>query len=305
MRGFSIALVVSLWFSVSPCHSDTLNVVLTGDILLDRGVRRVIERDGMDALFSSAIDSLFKKSDVVVGNLECPATKIKAPVFKQYIFRAEPEWLADLKRHGVTHLNMANNHTIDQGREGLMDTYRNVVAAGIVPIGAGGTMQEAVCPVLLSEHPRRVWLVASLQMALENYAHLPDRPSVSQLPIDSLIQSIARLRREDPRCYIIVSLHWGWENHEEVVPRQRYDAHRLMDADADALVCHHTHTRQPCETYHGKPIFYSLGNFIFDPQRDINRRAAIVRLSITDSTADVEAIPIIINGCRPDIDSSH
>ena len=90
MRGFSIALVVSLWFSVSPCHGDTLNVVLTGDILLDRGVRRVIERDGMDALFSSAIDSLFKKSDVVVGNLECPATKIKAPVFKQYICRAEP-----------------------------------------------------------------------------------------------------------------------------------------------------------------------------------------------------------------------
>jgi poly-gamma-glutamate synthesis protein (capsule biosynthesis protein) len=275
---------------------------MTGDILLDRGVRRAIDREGIDALFAPAIDSVFKKADVVVGNLECPATKINAPVFKQYIFRAEPEWLADLRRHGITHLNMANNHTIDQGREGLMDTYRNVTAAGIVPIGAGRTMQEAVRPVLLSERPRRVWLVASLQMALENYAHLPDRPSVSQQPIDSLIQCISRLRRADPCCYIIVSLHWGWENHEEVVPRQRYDAHRLIDAGADALVCHHTHTRQPSETYREKPIFYGLGNFIFDPQHDINRRAAIVCLHITDSTAAVEYIPIKINGCRPEFE---
>ncbi len=318
MRNTFIALAVSL-FSLSPCHGDTLNtvgnktdaagdtlaVVMTGDILLDRGVRRVVARDGMDALFSATVDSIFRTADVVVGNLECPATTIKAPVYKQFIFRAEPEWLADLRRHGVTHLNMANNHTIDQGREGLMDTYRNVVAASMTPIGAGQTMAEANRPVLLSERPRRVWLVASLQMALENYAHLPDRPSVSQQPVDSLIERIQRLRHTDPSCYIIVSLHWGWENHEEVVPRQRYDAHRLIDAGADALVCHHTHTRQPSETYHGKPIFYGLGNFIFDPQRDINRRAAIVRLRISDRTADTEYIPIKINGCRPELDNSH
>ena len=92
---------------------------MTGDILLDRGVRHVIERQGVDRLFSTAIDSVLQEADVVVGNLECPATKIKAPVMKQYIFRAEPEWLEALHRHGITHLNLANNHAIDQGREGL------------------------------------------------------------------------------------------------------------------------------------------------------------------------------------------
>jgi len=299
MRGFSIALVVNLWLGISPCHGDTLNVILTGDILLDRGVRHVVERQGIDQLFSAGIDSVFQAANVVVGNLECPATRIKAPVFKQYIFRAEPEWIADLKRHGVTHLNLANNHSIDQGREGLIDTYQNIVKAGIVPFGAGRNMQEAIRPVLLCESPRKVWLVASLQMALENYAHLPDKPCVSQMSVDSLCSYVARLRHIDPQCHIIVSLHWGWENHEEVVPRQRYDAHRLIDAGADALVCHHTHTRQPSETYHGKPIYYSLGNFIFDPQRDINRRGAIVRLSITENEAKAEEIPIIINKCTP------
>ena len=301
MRGFSIALAVSLLFGVSPCHGDTLNIVMTGDILLDRGVRQVINRQGIDQLFSPSIDSVLQSADVVVGNLECPATKIKAPVFKQYIFRGEPEWLLDLKRHGVTHLNLANNHSIDQGREGLLDTYQNIQKAGIIPFGAGQNMQEAIRPVLLSETPRRVWIVASLQLALENYAHLPDKPCVSQQSIDALCEQIAQLRKDDPRCYIIVSLHWGWENHEEVVPRQRYDAHQLVNAGADALVCHHTHTRQPMEMYRDKPIYYGLGNFIFYPQRDINRRGAIVRLTITDNDAKAEEIPIFIRNCTPEI----
>ena len=298
MRGISIALAVSL-FCVSAQCADILNIVLTGDILLDRGVRQVIDRQGIDQLFSPGIDSMIQAADVVVGNLECPATRIKAPVFKQYIFRAEPEWLTDLKRHGITHLNLANNHSIDQGREGLIDTYQNIQKAGIVPFGAGRNMQEAIQPVLLSDMPRKVWLVASLQLALENYAHLPDQPCVSQQSIDVLCQQIARLRSDDPQCYIIVSLHWGWENHEEVVPRQRYDAHRLVDAGADCLVCHHTHTRQPMELYRDKPIYYGLGNFIFDPQRDINRRGAIVRLTITDHDAKAEEVPIYIKNCTP------
>lgn len=274
---------------------------MTGDILLDRGVRTVVEKQGVDQLFSAAIDSVLQASDVVVGNLECPATKIKAPVFKKYIFRAEPEWLATLQRHGFTHLNIANNHSIDQGREGLLDTYQNIMKAGMTPFGAGQNRQEAVQPVLLSKTPRRVWLVASLQMALENYALLPDKPCVSQQSIDSLCQRVAQLRSADPQCYIIVSLHWGWENHVEVVPRQRYDAHQLIDAGADCLVCHHTHTRQPMETYRGKPVFYGLGNFIFDPQRDINRQGAIVRLTITDHDATAEEIPIYIRNCTPEI----
>ena len=256
----------------------------------------------IDQLFSPEIDSVFRTSDAVVGNLECPATKIHAPVFKQYIFRAEPEWLNDLKRHGMTHLNLANNHSIDQGRKGLVDTKENIIKAGMTPIGAGQNQEKAATPVLLIDSPRRVWLLASLQMALENFAFLPDQPCVSQQPIEALCQRITQLRQADPTCYIIVSLHWGWENHLEVVPRQRYEARQLIDAGADCLVCHHTHTRQPMETYQGKPIFYSLGNFIFDPRNDLNSHGAMVRLTITEQGANAEEIPIVIRQCRPDLE---
>ena len=305
MRNSSIALAVSLLLSVSAYSADTLNIIFTGDILLDRGVRRVINHHGVDHLFSDGIDSVFRSAQIVVGNLECPATKIESPVFKQYIFRSEPEWLDTLRQHGITHLNLANNHSIDQGREGLLDTKRNIKEAGMVPIGAGASMQEAAGPVLLASSPRKVWLVPSLRLALENYSYLTDKPCVSQEPMDSLMQRVFQLRKADSTAVIIVSLHWGGEHTLKPVPRQRMEAHQLILAGADALICHHTHTLQTIEAFRGKPIYYSIGNFIFDPTRPINAEACIVRLKITSDTINTETLPVQIRHCVPYLKENH
>ena len=299
MRKRSIVLVVSVISCVTALAADTLDIVLTGDILLDRGVRKVIERHGADHLFSAGIDSVFRSAQVVVGNLECPATKIKAPVFKRFIFRGEPEWLTTLKAHGITHLNMANNHAIDQGRQGLMDTRQNILSAGMTPIGAGENMSQAATPVLLVETPRPVWLVPSLRLSLENYAYLPDKPCVSQEPMDSLLCRVAQLRQADSSAVIIVSLHWGGEHTMKPVPRQRLEARQLINAGADVLVCHHTHTLQSIETYEGKYIYYSIGNFIFDQQKPINSQACMVKLHIEKEHLKVETLPIEIRQCVP------
>lgn len=285
MRNSFIALAVSL--------------VFTGDILLDRGVRHAIDKHGVDALFSQSVDSVLRSADVVVGNLECPSTKIVAPVYKRFIFRSEPEHLQALHRHGFTHLNLANNHSIDQGREGLTDTHRNILAAGITPVGAGSNMQEASQPVLLTESPRKVWLVTSLQMALENWAFLPEKACVSQQPMDSLLAQVYRLRKSDSSAVIIVSLHWGGEHTLKPVPRQRLEAHRLIDAGADALVCHHTHTLQTIEEYKGKNIYYSIGNFIFDQPKPLNSKACMVKMIITEKDIEMVTIPIDIKNCVP------
>ena len=305
MRKSSIALAVSLLLSVSAYSADTLNIIFTGDILLDRGVRRVINHHGVDHLFSDGIDSVFRSAQIVVGNLECPATKIESPVFKQYIFRSEPEWLDTLRQHGITHLNLANNHSIDQGREGLLDTKQNIEEAGMVPIGAGASMQKAAEPVLLASSPRKVWLVPSLRLALENYSYLTDKPCVSQEPMDSLMQRVFHLRKADSTAVIIVSLHWGGEHTSKPVPRQRMEAHQLILAGADALICHHTHTLQTIETFRGKPIYYSIGNFIFDPTHPINAEACIVRLKITSDTINTETLPVQIRHCVPYLKENH
>ena len=289
MNLFSILLVVSLQSVIT----------FVGDVLLDRGVRKVIDLRGVDHLFTPEVDSLFRTSDVVVANLECPATEIRSPLMKRFNFRTEPQWLPALRRHGITHLNLANNHSTDQGRKGLSSTIGHIRRAGMVPVGAGPTMADATKPVLLTASPRKVFLLASVQMALENYPYLPDRPSVSQLTIDSLCFAIQRLKRQHPGCAVVVSLHWGAEHKTEPIPAQRVQAHRLVDAGADALVCHHTHTLQTFETYRGRPIYYSIGNFIFDQPKPINSRAAIVQLRVTRDTVTATALPIEIRHCVP------
>ena len=275
------------------------SIIFTGDILLDRGVREVIGHHGIDYLFTRQIDSLFRASQVVVGNLECPATKIQAPVQKLYIFRAEPEWLTALKKHGITHLNLANNHAVDQGRRGLTDTKAQIKKAGIVPIGAGSNMQEAAQPILLASTPRKIWLVASLRLDLENFAYLEDRPCASQESMEKLLTRVRKLKQDDPSAIVIVSLHWGAEHTLTPVPRQRLEAHRLIDAGADALICHHTHTLQTIETYQGKPIYYSIGNFIFDQHQPLNSKACMVKLTVTPKAMKAESIPVEIIRCAP------
>ena len=305
MRVFFIALVASLTahgaYGANKTYRahETTSIIFTGDILLDRGVRKVIEQHGADHLFSRGVDSVLQLSQVVVGNLECPATRIKAPVQKRFIFRAEPEWLSVLKKHGFTHLNLANNHAIDQGREGLLDTRRNIQKAGMTAVGAGRNMKEASQPVLLTSYPRKVWLVASLRLALENYSYLPEKPCVSQEPFDTLLMRVNTIKRKDPQAVVIVSLHWGGEHTLEPVPSQRLQAHNLIKAGADVLICHHTHTLQTIERYHGHDIYYSIGNFIFDPTKPLNSKACMVKVEVTKDQIKTTPILIEITKCRP------
>jgi poly-gamma-glutamate synthesis protein (capsule biosynthesis protein) len=262
-------------------------------------VRTVIDKHGMHHLFTRQMDSLLRASQVVVGNLECPATKTKAPMQKRFIFRAEPEWLKVLRQHGFTHLNLANNHSIDQGRQGLLDTKENIRKAGMTPVGAGRNMQEAAQPILLCTHPRKVWLVPSLRLALENYTYLPEKACVSQEPMESVILRVRQLKKADPQAVVIVSLHWGGEHTLKPVPSQRLEAHRLINAGADALICHHTHTLQTIEHYKGRDIYYSIGNFIFDQQKPQNSKACVVKVEVTKNQVKTTSIPIHINNCVP------
>ena len=279
-----------------------LRITLTGDLLLDRGVRSVIERDGGDALFGPHIDSLFQLSDIVIANLECPATHIHAPQQKPYVFRGDPEMLSVLRRHGITHLNLANNHSIDQGRRGLLDTYNNIRAReGLTPLGAGNSMTEAARPVLLAQVPRKVWIVTSNRLPLENFAYLPQQSSISQEPFDSLLCHIRSLRAADTACYIIVYPHWGREHTKHPTLDQRNEARQMIDAGAYIIVGHHPHCIQHVEYYRGKPVFYSIGNFIFDQSAPLNSEGLVISIVLSADGVSVERIPIHIKDCRVDI----
>ena len=144
-----------------------------------------------------------------------------------------------------------------------------------------------------------VYLLASNRLPLESFAYLPDRESVSQEPFDSLLNRVKAIKMADSIAVVIVNLHWGAEHTLRPLPQQRLEAHALIDAGADVIIGHHTHTLQTSETYRGKPIFYSIGNFIFDQQRPLNTEACIVRLRITPEKTMADAIPVRIDQCAP------
>lgn len=278
---------------------DTLRIAFTGDVLLDRGVRKVIERRGVDSLFAPEIDSLFASCDMVVANLECPATSIVSPINKRFIFRGEPYWLQALYEHGITHLNLANNHSMDQGRRGLADTESQIRKHGMIPLGYGTTIAESIEPQLLAETPRKVYLITTLRVPSENWSYLDSVPCVSESGISVIESQIDSLKRIDSKCFVIVMLHWGVEHITEPSSYQVRDAHRLVVAGADCIVGHHPHCLQTVETYKGVPIYYSIGNFIFDQKKPINTRAAVVTLEISKDTAKFEMLPVEIEGCVP------
>ena len=117
--------------------------------------------------------------------------------------------------------------------------------------------------------------------------------------MDSLILRVWRLKKKDPQAVVIVSLHWGGEHTLKPVPSQRLEAHRLINAGADALICHHTHTLQTIEHYRGKPIYYSIGNFIFDQQKPLNSKACVVKVEVTKNQVKTTSFPIQIKNCVP------
>ena len=306
-----ILLFVSL-FSVLSCSNtsndvaassapkcDTLRIAFTGDILLDRGVRKYIERYNVDSLFTPEIDSVFAANDFVIGNLECPATSVVSPINKRFIFRGEPDWLQALYEHGFTHLNMANNHSMDQGRQGLADTEKQIRNNGMIPLGYGTTIAESIKPKLISECPRKVYLITSLRVPSENWTYLDSVPSVSESDFATIEAQIDSLKRIDTKCFVIVMLHWGVEHVEVPSSYQVLDAHRLVQAGADCIVGHHPHCLQTVETYKGVPIYYSIGNFIFDQKKPINTRTAILTAEITADTAYFALLPVEIEDCVP------
>lgn len=285
-----------------------LTLLFTGDVLLDRGVRPLAESEGVEALFDS-VSPLFREADAVVVNLECPLTDTLSPVHKKYIFRADSRWATGLRHAGITHAAMANNHTNDQGRRGLQSTHHHLLRAGITPLGYGLGIDQQLTPALVSKSGIDVALFNATTLAIENWCRVEGKPGICQPTADELVSTVSRYKAVHPHHRVVVILHWGTEFQATPNIPQRSLAHRLAKAGADAIVGHHPHVLQPLEYIpkeqkttpsNDVPVFYSLGNFLFDQTPPITRRSAIASLRFhADGTLTADTIPILLEGCRP------
>ena len=293
------ALCMSCTSSPRDIGDDTLSVLFTGDVLLDRGARPVIERRGIGYLLQE-VEPYFRQADAVVVNLECPLTDSLSPLNKQYIFRADASWAADLYRTGITHAALANNHTIDQGRRGLQATWQHLVEADIVPLGYGCSAEEQLEPAVVRKEDLRVALFNAVTLPIENWYYAEGRPGICQPTATQLSDAVGRYRAAHPETAIVVVLHWGTEFQTQPSMSQRRLARSLADAGADAIVGHHPHVLQPIDTLGHTLVCYSLGNFVFDQRPPQTRRGMMLRLRFRPRTpVAFDTIPVEVRQCRP------
>lgn len=280
-------------------NKDTLSIVFTGDVLLDRGVRRHIEHEGIEALFAE-VKNDFKRSDVVVINLECPITDTISPLNKKFIFRADPDVAPKMKGLGITHAALANNHTMDQGRRGLVSTNRHLLQNGIVPLGYGYTFEERLAPTIIEKHGIKVALFNAVLLTIENWSPIVEKQAgVCQPTVHELSEVIRQYKHSHKDTYCVAILHWGAEYQTSPSVNQRYEAAKLITSGADAIIGHHPHVIQKPDRISGKPVYYSLGNFIFDNPHPLAQRSLMVRLCFTTDSVTCEETQLHIQRCRP------
>ncbi|MDO8470315.1 MAG: CapA family protein [bacterium] len=242
-----------------------VRLLFVGDIMLDRGVRlhveRVAEGAGNPSFSFAKIADYLRSFDLVVANLEGPVSDAGERVGSIYSFRMNPDVVPALVAANIRAVNFANNHVWDYGRQAFEDTLARLSVAGIGYFGAGRNAAEAYAPYVLEREGIKIAFVGFTEF-LRQVEATNERSGIAFADPETVRAAIIQARQQAD--IVIVSFHMGEEYRPEPMERQRTLARLAVDAGADLVVGHHPHVIESHESYRGKEIFYSLGNFVFD-----------------------------------------
>ena len=269
-----------------------IKIILVGDIMLDRGVEYMIEREGDRDFrfpFLKVVDYL-KEADIVFGNLEGVISDKGIKAGSIYSFRVDPKAIEGLSFAGFNVLSLANNHALDYGRAALEDCLAKLSNAEIDYVGAGFNEKEAYSPIIkevngLTGLPAvKVALLAYTNLGPETWKAAGENSGIAWISENNFetIKEDIKLAKEKADI-LIVSLHTGEEYQKEPTQFQIEFSKMAIEAGADLIVGHHPHIIQKNEKYKNGYIFYSLGNFIFDQSfSEETMRGQILEVLIKD-----------------------
>lgn len=269
--------VLLLWVVQGVAWADepSFSLVFAGDMTLDDAPGALIERGG-DPLQGFA--PLFAQADLRIANLECVVANGGRPVDKVFTFRAHPRVLPVLRRHldGVT---LANNHSSDFGRAAFAEMLGHLRGAGLAQVGGGMNLVQAHAPWLVERAGLRVALLSYNEFMPRSFEADHDAPGISWSEDERVVMDIQRARHVLKAQLVVAFMHWGWENEPVANLRQRRLARLMIDAGADTVIGGHPHVTQDIELYRGKPIIYSVGNFIMkETDNDQQRLGWVLRM---------------------------
>lgn len=299
MVGVRLRLAVGLLLGASLGATAALArpvvLVAGGDIMPVQATAAVIARSGADYPFAE-IGHLLRAGDLAVANMEAPLTTRGAPTTgkspddlasgRDYLFRGAPEVAAALARAGVRVVSLANNHAMDYGPVGLLDTLAYLERAGIMAVGAGRTLAEA--------RAARVVTVRGTRLAFLSYSDVLPRLSVATRRTPGIAPArgywtgrpaedeiAADVRAARPRAdHVVVLMHWGIAGRTVPTCRQAALADRILAAGATVILGHHPHVLQPVVVRNRRLVAYSLGNLISSPRDSLASETAVLQITL-------------------------
>ena len=290
--------------------NDDISIAVTGDVMFGRKMPAVLDSGESPFRF---VENVTKAADMLIVNFENPATYSSNAVKGDVPLKADPKYVHLLaEANDIVVASQANNHALDYGEEGLNESIKNLKDAGIYVMGAGNNVSEASAPVVIDVKDRKVTVLN--YMDADNFAEyagiMPPATvnSSGYSAYDSeLAQKQVKEARENGSSIIIAFLHYGNEYSRSPNDNQIKMSHELIDDGADIVIGAHAHVTQGVEMYNGKPIFYNLGNFIFDQSNPATLRAYFLNLDLKGENCTVTLYPTYISNYLPtfmDVDSA-
>jgi poly-gamma-glutamate synthesis protein (capsule biosynthesis protein) len=257
-------------FAASSTPAPSVTLALLGDVMLGREVHPTAET-------FAYLEPFLSSADLALANLESPLTTAPVQTASPYPLCAPPERVSFLVEAGFDLLALANNHNLDCGPDGLLETRRTLTDAGLGFIGPGPQ------PIYLSVNGMRLAFLAF--------------DAVSGLDVDASRRAVQSAH--DTGAIVVVSVHWGLEYQSGAAASQRRIARALTDGGATVIWGHHPHVLQPAETIDNSRalVLYSLGNALFDQHGlESTRRSALVLVTLDSNGVEgFNVIPFLID----------
>lgn len=273
-----------------------VSMLFLGDVMLSRGVANQIGKNN-DLYFPfQYIKEELLNNDFVFSNLESPIIEGRKINAGEMFFRTDENIIPILKEMNFSIVSLANNHMLDMGQKGLLNTLKILTENNIQYVGAGENYEKAHEPKILEKNGIKFAFLAynDDDVILSTNEATNDRAGTAFMNLEELKKDVinAKLLAD----FVIVSMHSG--NEYQIAPNQRQIdfSHTAIDNGADLVIGHHPHIIQKYEQYKNGHIFYSLGNCIFDQMWSKETREGVTMKIIfsKEKIEKMDSIPFLI-----------
>lgn len=266
------------------------SIIITGDIYPSGACEAPLVQGEAGQVFHDLLPHL-QGADFVLGNLETPLTKLNNPITKDGAnLKANPKTLNGLKKAGFRAFGLANNHILDHGDKGLMETMESLKREEIDFFGAGKDLSCAAQPHIVTVGDSTIGFLAVAEH--EFTIATANTYGAYGLNVPDNVRQIAALKKQVD--HVVVLYHGGKEHYPYPTPNQQNISRFFVEMGADVVIAQHSHIVGAYEWYNDKFILYGQGNFLFEKlSRNYNSwfEGVLVKLTVNKGEFSVELLP--------------